>query len=568
MPYRSTRDTRGEPALLTFEEAVITGLAPDGGLYIPTEIPSFSVEKILSWAHLPFHELAFHLFRPFIESPASSPSVNGQEIGIPDQDLKDILKRSFASFSHPEVTPVKNLPHIHPAHSHPVPDAEKHPLHVLELFHGPTFAFKDVALQVLGNLFEYFLARKNRSVKLGDPVDGITVLGATSGDTGGAAIYGLRGKKNVNVFILHPKHRISPVQEQQMTSVLDPNVHNVALDGSTFDDCQETVKVLFGDAEFKAKYKLGAINSINWARILAQTSYYFSSFLQLCRTHKKKDGSVGLATADDLPKIQYSVPTGNFGDVLAGYYALRMGLPIHKLIVATNENDILHRFWESGAYQKPGTASDPTPGSGEVKMTLSPAMDILVSSNFERLLWYLARGDSVSTQPVVANSQLASQSIVSWMHALKDKGGFAVPSESHALSKEVFLSRRVSDAATTDAIRRYYNPATPESSYILDPHTAVAVVAAEEVLAASPVSDNKPLHTIVLSTASPGKFPEAVFEATKTKGALKYEEFAPVPLVEQAGLPKRCVDIITKGDRQLAVKFVRKVLVETVGSDF
>ncbi|KAJ3209475.1 threonine synthase [Dinochytrium kinnereticum] len=552
MPYRSTRQatasTEGE-ALLTFEEAVIEGLAPDGGLYIPTEIPRFSIDTILSWASLPYHELAFHLFRPFVETPEISPSN-----GIPDADLKDILKRSFASFSHPDVTPVKDLPIVPPSPS-AIPATVEGRFHVLELFHGPTFAFKDVALQVLGNLFEYFLLRRNRLRAADEPVHSINVLGATSGDTGGAAIYGLRGKKNVNVFILHPKHRISPVQEQQMTSVLDPNVHNVALDGSTFDDCQETVKVLFGDADFKKKYKLGAINSINWARILAQTSYYFSSYLQLCRAHRSGAG----ATPGDLPKVQYSVPTGNFGDILAGYYAVRMGLPIDHLIVATNENDILHRFWETGAYTKPSSSS----ASSNVKMTLSPAMDILVSSNFERLLWYLARGDGpTSTATYDSTAALtASSNIRTWMQQLRENGGFSVPSAVHELSRMTFISRRVTDVQTLDAITRYH---AAEKPYVLDPHTAVGVVAAEDVLSlGGGVTD---IHTVVLATASPGKFPEAVLGATG--GALKYEAFAPRELVEQAGLPKRCVDIITGGDREKALKFVRKVVVETVGSDF
>ncbi|KAI8852746.1 tryptophan synthase beta subunit-like PLP-dependent enzyme [Chytridium lagenaria] len=453
------------------------------------------------------------------------------ESGIPDDDLLDILKRSFATFSHPDVTPVKDLPVVPTSSS----DAKPNHLHVLELFHGPTFAFKDVALQVLGNLFEYFLARKNRRASPGEPVHRINVLGATSGDTGGAAIYGLRGKKNVNVFILHPKHRISPVQEQQMTSVLDGNVHNVALDGSTFDDCQETVKILFGDREFKQKYKLGAINSINWARILAQTSYYFASYLHFCKSHIKRDTTKG-ATPTDLPKVQYSVPTGNFGDILAGYYSVA---------------------W-TGAYTKP-TSPTSTTTADDVKMTLSPAMDILVSSNFERLLWYLARGDSITSTPDLTASSTASRAISTWMQHLRTGNGFTVPSNVHALSKEIFTSRRVTDAQTTDAIRRYF--VLPENRYVLDPHTAVGVVAAEEVLAGLEESEREGVVTCVLATASPGKFPDAVDEAVKGFAGLKYEDFAPKALVEQK-------DVFTGGDKALALKFVRKVVVETVGDEF
>ncbi|KAJ3110778.1 threonine synthase [Phlyctochytrium bullatum] len=567
MPYRSTRnsDSDEDAKLLTFEEAVIEGLAPDGGLYIPTHIPRFEIEQILSWKDLPYHELALHLFRPFVETPDES-----QLHGISDEDLKDILRRSFATFSHPEVTPVLGLPIVPAANGQPSP-ATSGKFHVMELFHGPTFAFKDVALQVLGNLFEFFLVRRNSRLKPGEALARINVLGATSGDTGGAAIYGLRGKKNVNVFILHPKHRISPVQEQQMTSVLDPNVYNVALDGSTFDDCQETVKVLFGEADFKKQYKLGAINSINWARILAQTTYYFASFLQLCRKHTTESGAVG-ATKSDLPHVQYSVPTGNFGDILAGYYAARMGLPVERLIVATNENDILHRFWETGSYSKPPSTGSST---SDVKMTLSPAMDILVSSNFERLLWYLTRGDSIKgAEPNYSASAASSSQIVSWMKDLREKGGFSVPSNVHSLSKEIFVSRRVSDDQTSDCIRRYYcrEEATADiPRYVLDPHTAVGVVAAEDVLSELAGEAKKGLHTIVLATASPGKFPDAVLKAVKgqdktSKADLVYEDFAPLPLIEQAGLPKRCTDIVTKGDRDLALKFVRKVVVETVGN--
>ena len=266
MKYLSTR---GSGTSVSFEEAVLGGLAPDGGLYVPIEIPTISQEILESWKDDSLPQVAFHLFRLYVD-----PSE------ISDLDLKRILDKSFATFSHPSVTPLQKLPSIG--------SGNLEHFWVLELFHGPTFAFKDVALQVLGNLFEFFLDRKHGSARL-------TVLGATSGDTGGAAIYGLRGKTGIDVFILHPKNRISPVQELQMTTVLDSNVHNVAVEGS-FDDCQEIVKTLFSDAPFKAKFNLGAVNSINWARILAQMSYYYYSYFQMAK-------SLGVTLTD--ARIQY-----------------------------------------------------------------------------------------------------------------------------------------------------------------------------------------------------------------------------------------------------------------------
>ena len=320
----------------------MTGLAPDGGLYLPSEIPKLPSDFLDTWKNMSFNELAFEIMRLYIN-----------EREIPNDDLKDLIKRSYSTFRSPEVTPLKKL---------------DDKLYLLELFHGPTYAFKDVALQFVGNLFEYFLTRRNSKKGDGEPRDIITVVGATSGDTGSAAIYGLRGKKDVSVFILYPTGRISPIQEEQMTTVEDSNVHTLSVKG-TFDDCQDIVKLIFGDKEFNDKYHVGAVNSINWARILAQQTYYFYSFFQL---QKQVQG-----------KVRFVVPSGNFGDILAGYYAYKMGLPADKLIIATNENDILDRFMKSGEYAKQQEVG--------VKATYSPAMDILISSNFERLLWYLIR---------------------------------------------------------------------------------------------------------------------------------------------------------------------------------
>ncbi|MDW7758450.1 MAG: threonine synthase, partial [Desulfuromonadales bacterium] len=284
--------TRGKVRNLTFKDAVMMGLADDGGLLLPESIPALTPGDIAAFSKLAYPELAFQILSRFVGD-------------IPAADLKDLIDRSYQSFTHPEVTPV-----VH-----------KDGVYILELFHGPTLAFKDVALQFLGNLFEYLL--KERGQKM-------NILGATSGDTGSAAIYGVRGKENINIFILHPHGKVSPIQELQMTTVVDPNVFNLAIRG-TFDDGQRIVKEAFGDLAFKEKYSLGAVNSINWARVLAQVVYYFYAW-----------GRVSAETG--CQEIYFSVPTGNFGDIFAGYIARRMGLPIRRLILATNENNILCRF--------------------------------------------------------------------------------------------------------------------------------------------------------------------------------------------------------------------------------
>ena len=339
---------------MPFEDVVLKGLASDGGLFIPEAIPSLPSHWQTHWRDLSFADLAHAILSLYI-----SPNE------IPSDDLKSILHRSYSTFRVPSITPLITL------------DKTKN-LHLLELFHGPTFAFKDVALQFLGNLFEYFLVQRNTK-STSQVRHHLTVIGATSGDTGSAAIYGLRGKKDVSVFILHPHHRVSPIQEAQMTTVLDTNVHNLAVEG-TFDDCQDMVKALFADPETNKEHNLGAVNSINWARILAQITYYFHAYFSLIDMPSWKEGN----------KIRFVVPTGNFGDVLAGYFAKRMGLPIEKLVIATNENDILDRFFKSGSYSKrPVHGQEAEGGFKEdgvkahedgVKETLSPAMDILVSS--------------------------------------------------------------------------------------------------------------------------------------------------------------------------------------------
>ncbi|SLM38814.1 threonine synthase [Lasallia pustulata] len=339
--------TRGGSYRLPFEEVVLKGLASDGGLFIPEEIPTLPSDWALSWTDLSFANLAYNVLSLYI-----SPSE------IPPQDLKYIIPRSYSSFRAPDITSLVTL-------------NEKTNLHLLEC-----------------NLFEYSLVRRNNG-KTGHGRHHLTVIGATSGDTGSAAIYGRRGKKVVSVFILHPKGRVSPIQEAQMTTISDANVHNLAVEG-TFDDCQDTVKALFADEDINKTHKLTAVNSINWTRILAQTTYYFHAYFSLTRSPSWKNAA---------SKVHFVVPTGNFRDVLAGYFAKKMGLPIEKLVVATNENDILDWFWKSGYYEKKavhgkeaegGLPEDGVKAHEEgVREALSPAMDILVSSNFERLLSHI-----------------------------------------------------------------------------------------------------------------------------------------------------------------------------------
>ncbi|KAL5498010.1 THR4 [Sanghuangporus vaninii] len=480
--------TRGDGKELSFEETVLTGLAPDGGLYIPIEIPKLPDDWQTKWTSFSFQELSLEILSLYID-----PSE------ISRDELRKLVDKSYSTFRHPDITPLKKL---------------TDDLFVLELFHGPTFAFKDVALQLLGNLFEFFLLRRNARKKAGEPRERLTVLGATSGDTGSAAIYGLRNKADISIFILHPKGRVSPIQEAQMTTVTDDNVHNVAVKG-TFDDCQDIVKALFADGEFNSTHHLGAINSINWARILAQTVYYFLAFFHARR----------LLSAGSSAELQFVVPTGNFGDVLAGYYAKRMGLPCARLAVATNENDILARFWKSGRYEKSASvsaegAAAPANGAsdgrqaaqtGGVRATLSPAMDILVSSNFERLLWYLAF-EAIGAK----DRKAACATIADWMSKVKSDGRVEVPTGVLELARRDFIAERISDRQTIETIRSFYKSSP---SYIADPHTAVGLAAADTIAARNPPSTVQ----IVLSTAHPAKFSEAVTAALADEVGFNFE---------------------------------------------
>lgn len=422
MQYLSTR---GQVKELTFKQAVMMGLADDGGLLLPERIPVLAPDELDELAELAYPDLAFRILGHFIDD-------------IPAATLRDLINRSYATFTHPEVTPVVRHGNIH----------------ILELFHGPTLAFKDVALQLLGNLFEYLLAeRKER----------MNIIGATSGDTGSAAIYGVRGKNNINIFILHPHGRVSPIQERQMTTVLDDNVFNLAIRGS-FDDGQRIVKDIFGDLEFKNRYALGAVNSINWARVLAQVVYYFYAW-----------GRV--RTTSNCNEVYFSVPTGNFGDIFAGYIAKSMGLPIRRLILATNANNILSRFVREGVY-----------AVGEVVETWSPSMDIQVASNFERYLYYLNDGHS--------------DKVLAAMDDFRRTGKIACNAAQRSRIEHDFLACSVDNDQTIVTIRDFYQA----TGYVLDPHTAVGVRAAQEQAAG-------PIPTICLATAHPAKFGEAVRQA-------------------------------------------------------
>lgn len=414
--------TRGGIEPVGFSAAVMMGLATDGGLLLPETTPRIGPEMLRDWSRLGFRDLAVEVMTPFVGD------------AIPRADLIALVNRSYATFSHQEITP-------------PVRIGRQW---ILELFHGPTAAFKDVALQFLGNLFEYLLARDGGR---------LNILGATSGDTGSAAIAGVRGKDRIRIFILYPAGRVSPIQERQMTTVLDANVHNIAIRG-TFDDGQRIVKGLFNDLDFKQHYSLGAINSINWARILAQIVYYFYAWGRV------SGGDPGF-------RVGFAVPTGNFGDVFAGYMAKRMGLPVDRLLIATNRNDILARFIAGGPY-----------AAGEVHPTLSPAMDIQIASNFERYLYFLVGEDPAAVRTLFAE--------------MARSGSMQVTTEQREVLTDDFDAAAVSDAETLDQIRETYR----RDGYILDPHTAVGVRAAR-----------RHGDLVCLATAHPAKFNDAVRRA-------------------------------------------------------
>lgn len=416
--------TRGSAPVLDFEEAVLAGLASDGGLYVPQELPKFSQEQITGWSALSYPELAFEVMHPFIGD------------ALPIEEQKRLIDETYAEFRHTAVAPLVQM---------------DHELWILELFHGPTLAFKDFALQFLGRLLDYILEKRGQKV---------VILGATSGDTGSAAIEGCRRCENVDIFILHPHNRVSEVQRRQMTSVLEDNVFNIAIEGN-FDDCQNIVKAAFADQSFLPEGRqLVAVNSINWARIMAQIVYYFYA---------------GLALGAPDRKISFAVPTGNFGDIFAGYLAKNMGLPIERLVIATNSNDILHRSLSANDYSK-----------GELLHSLSPSMDIMISSNYERLLFDLYDRDG----DVMADL----------MRDFSAGNPINLPDAALSNARKLFSSARIDDEATAKAIADQFE----NTEYLMDPHTAIGFEAGR--LAQSDVSG----PMICLATAHPAKFVEAV----------------------------------------------------------
>lgn len=407
--------TRGETPPMAFQDAVITGLAPDGGLLLPEHIPDLR-DRLGDWRGLGFVELACELMGCFIDD-------------IPTADLERIVRDAYANFEHPEIAPLVDVGD----------------LQVLELFHGPTLAFKDVALQFLGELFDYTLARRGGR---------LNIVAATSGDTGSAAIAGVAGKSNIDIAVMFPKGRVSQLQQLQMTTVSAANVHCLAVQGS-FDDCQSLMKQAFADQALKSDYQLGAVNSVNWARVLAQIVYYAYAALRSDRG----DG------------VNISVPTGNFGNIFAGFVAKKMGLPINRLILGTNDNDILSTFFNTGAYRR-----------GSVHHTISPSMDIQIASNFERYLYY-ALGESGSR-------------VQEFMAEFGRTGEASLPAEQ--LSSDTMSARAIDTPTTLTTIEQVFR----ETGYVLDPHTAVGVAAAQQLAPGGP--------TICIATAHPAKFPESI----------------------------------------------------------
>ncbi len=418
--------TRGKAPIVGFCDCVLSGLASDGGLYLPQFWPQISETEIASFANKQFTQIAFAIISRFCEGE------------INNEILANIINKSYENFTHPSVTPIVE---IAPSHF------------VLELFHGPTLAFKDVAMQFLARLMNHILSEQNKRA---------TIIGATSGDTGSAAIEAFKEQDNIDIFILHPKDRTSEIQRRQMTTVLNKNVFNIAIKGN-FDDCQKIVKDLFTDENFRTDFSLSGVNSINWGRILAQITYYFKA---------------GADLGAPFREIDFCVPTGNFGDIFAGYAAKKMGLPIRHLIIATNENDILARAINNGRYE-----------IAKVIPTSSPSMDIQISSNFERLLFLSLEKDA--------------EQLCSLMNSLKQSGKFTLPQNALRRIRKDFLAKSATQEEVNKTIARIYD----NSNYLIDPHTAVAINIAEKL------KDDK-CQIISLATAHPAKFPDAVKNAS------------------------------------------------------
>lgn len=421
--------TRGQAASLDFEDAMLAGLARDGGLYVPEVWPTFTNDQIQQMQGMSYTEIAFEVMAPFVEG------------SIERDEFKALIDEAYSGFAHSAVAPLVQ---------------QDDNLWLLELFHGPTLAFKDFAMQILGLLMDRALTKRGERA---------TILGATSGDTGGAAIEAFRGRDSIDIFILHPHGKVSDVQRRQMTTAREENVFNIALDGN-FDDCQSVVKALFNDLEFRDGYLVTGVNSINWARIMAQIVYYFSA---------------GVALGSPTREVSFAVPTGNFGDVFAGFVASRMGLPIKELIVATNVNDILVRTLETGSYKPLG-----------VTATYSPSMDIQVSSNFERLLFEMTGRDA--------------SRISSIMNDLSSAGEFTLSENELSPMRAIFKGFCIDEETTFKTIKQLYDI----NGYMIDPHSAIALTAGRRALQ----SGDSSIPMIALATAHPAKFPDVVTKAT------------------------------------------------------
>ncbi|MCX7620446.1 MAG: threonine synthase [Acidimicrobiales bacterium] len=425
--------TRGASVSLPFNDVLLAGLAFDGGLFVPSEWPALPVGAFDRFADMPYAEVAIEVMWPYVAGT------------MPQDDFAAIVNDAYAAFDHPDVVPLRDL---------------GDGIFLAELFHGPTLAFKDLALQLVGRLFEYELSRRGERV---------TIVGATSGDTGSAAVEACRDREAIEIFILHPRGRISEVQRRQMTTVLSLNVHNVAIEG-TFDDCQELVKSLFGHEEFRNRHRLSAVNSINWARVMAQIVYYVK---------------VAAVLGRGAESVAFTVPTGNFGNVFAGYCAQKMGTPISQLVVASNRNDIVTRFLETGTMRV-----------GEVHPTLSPSMDIQISSNFERLLFELFDRDG--------------RRVAETMARFRTDGEFTLGADTMAMLRTTWSGGRIDDDQTLDIIRSTWT----NQHLLIDPHTAVGL----GVAVACRRDPSVPM--VCLATAHPAKFPDAVEEATGVRPPL------------------------------------------------
>ena len=453
MKYVSTRNNKNE---LTFKDVFIKGLADDGGLFVPKNVKLLNTDDLDKLKNLSYNDLACEILSPFCSD------------FINKEDLKTIVTKSYSTFRDKEVVKISNLGNIK----------------LLELYHGPTLAFKDIAMQFIGNLYDYYLSKNN---------DFLNVVVATSGDTGAAAIDAIKGKNNMNIFVLHPNNKISKVQRKLMTTGNEKNVFNIAIDGN-FDDCQNLVKAMFSDLEFSKSIKMTGVNSINWARIIAQAVYYFYTCFKL----------------NSSKPISFSVPTGNFGDVFAGYLAKKMGLPIDKLIVATNQNDILHRAISKGEYV-----------SKKVRQTISPSMDIQLASNFERLIYYINNSNSEITTEI--------------MKKIKENVYKIEKINLESIQKD-FVSESCNEKETLDIIKKYFE----KNNVILDPHTAVGVGVANKLS----LDD-----CVVLSTAHPCKFPDA------TENAIKKHENLPEELKHVLNKDENFE--VLKNDIEVVKNFVR-----------